>query len=41
MRDRLQEDMKELGKKDHREYMRTLLLQRYTELATGERKKHR
>ena len=41
MRERLQEDMKRLGKKDHREYMRTLLLERYTDLATDERKKHR
>lgn len=41
MRERLQEDMKRLGKKDHREYMRTMLLERYTDLATDERKKHR
>jgi len=34
MRERLAEDMKRLGKKDHREYMRTLLLERYTNLVT-------
>lgn len=41
MRDRLLQDMKRLGKKDHRDYMRTLLLERYTNLVTEERKKHR
>ena len=41
MRERLMEDMKKLGKKDHREYMRTLLLERYTGLMTGGPKKHR
>ena len=41
MRDRLVEDMKHLGKKDHREYMRTLLLERYTGLMTEAHKKHR
>ena len=41
MRDRLVEDMKHLGKKDHREYMRTLLLERDTGLMTEAHKKHR
>ena len=41
MRERLLEDMRRLGKRDHREYMRTLLLERYTGLMTQPPKKHR
>jgi hypothetical protein len=41
MRERLQEQMKQLGKRDHRDYMRMLLLERYTDLVTEESKKHR
>ncbi len=41
MRETLEQDMKRSGKKDHRDYMRTLLLQRYTEIATEDRRKHR
>ena len=41
MRERLTEDMERIGKKDHREYMRTLLLERYTGLMTEGHKRHR